>query len=470
MTNARFAILPVTLSSKKVGPGSVFVAIQGARENGAQYIPEALERGAREIIIARDAHLDATTRALCTAQGVPIAPVDNVRKSLAERAAAAHNHPAQNLTCIGITGTKGKTTTAWLTHHILTHAGHKTALLSTVENRIGATRYPTDLTTPQADYIQAFLRTCVDEGVTHVVIEVAAQALTHHRVDHIPFTSAAWLNFSQEHGEFYPHEHDYWNAKAQLFDAVITGGTIIIPSDDARFATLKLRNDVNALALAPQTAPIIDPASLQSPLVSCEFQGITYTCPQLLGSYNATNVLAAVMLAHSVGVGSEQCQQTLQTFAGVPGRLNWYHLRNGARVCIDYAHNPASFEAILGSLRAYTHELIVVFGAGGERDAARRPKMGAVAAQYADTILLTTDNPRSEEPAQICRDIIAGIDTLIHDKIVCELDREQAIRRACAQASPGAIIAVLGKGPDEYQLVHGVKTFFSERAIVQSLS
>jgi UDP-N-acetylmuramoyl-L-alanyl-D-glutamate--2,6-diaminopimelate ligase len=463
-----FKILPITLHSKRVGPGSIFVAIQGARDDGIHYIVEAVERGASEIILADYVTLDEAVMALIMQHNVTLTPVKDTRKALAERAAELYGYPARQLYCIGITGTKGKTTTAWLAYHILKESGCAVALLSTVENRIGGVKYPTELTTQQPDYLHAFLRICVDEGITHVVIEVAAQALTQFRVLGIPFASVAWLNFSQEHGEFYVSEQDYWNAKLKLFDYVVPGGTVIIPADDARFEVLPKRSDVRYCRWS-KTSILSEIITESSTYVLCEYGGMSYQCPQLLGRHNSANLLVAIILAHTVGISSKIVQRSLENFKGIPGRLNWHVLPNGARACIDYAHNPASFEATLSSLRTCTAHLIVIFGAGGERDAARRPLMGFIAARYADLIFLTTDNPRSEDPYAICDNIMQGIDEQVRYKVIEELDREQAIRRAYRLSQAGTIIALLGKGPDEYQLVEGIKHPFSELSVLMSI-
>lgn len=465
----QFETLPITLNSKKVGSGSIFVAIQGMRDDGVNYIPEAIARGAVEIIIADSVILDEPIMVLCEEHNVTLTRVKNTRKALAERAAHVHGYPAQKLHCIGITGTKGKTTTSWIAYHLLMQAGHRAALLSTVENRMGTVTYATELTTQQPDYMQAFLRACVNEGITHVVIEVAAQALTQHRVLGIPFAHVAWLNFSQEHGEFYASERDYWNAKLRLFEQVVPGGTIIIPADDARFAKICSRQDVTYSRWSSANTMAVAVNNVGAYVV-CRYDDKEYRCPHLLGRHNSANLLVALMLVHAAGVSPDVMHNLLENFAGIPGRLNWYALPNGARACVDYAHNPASFEATLSALRECTSHLVVIFGAGGERDAARRPIMGAIAARYADIIFLTTDNPRSEDPYVICYDIMQGIAENMRYKVVEELDREKAIYDACKIAQHDTIIALLGKGPDEYQLVHGRKHFFSERAIITSMN
>ncbi len=465
-----FETLRVTQRSSYVGPGSVFFALQGLREHGALYIPEVVARGASEIVIDSDYAIAPDMLSLCQQNGVVITRVPHryIREYLAERSAQAYGYPARSLCCIAVTGTKGKTTTTALIYHILAQAGIRVALLNSLEHRIDEYTCRATLTTEHADYIQGFLAYARDMGITHLVIEVAAQAVTLQRIHGITFALVAFLNFSQEHGEFYGTQEAYWNAKVALCSRLSAKGLIIVPGDDERFRSIRyMPGSTVVYREAYDTAwPM---GTLYDPWVSCRYEDIAYICPRLLGSYNSLNLLVAVMVARYIGIDVQVVMAALGSFPGVAGRMELYRLSRGVIACIDYAHNPASYEAVLQSLRSAAVHLSVVCGAGGDRDATRRSAMGAIAARYADRLFLTTDNPRSEDPVIIVYDMLAGVDTYKQEQVVIELDRALAIRRACQEAPQGGVVAILGKGPDEYQIIKGQVYPFSEKAILSQL-
>lgn len=463
----------VTSHTNHITSGSTFVVIRGMKEDGVAYIPLAIQKGASTIVVQEDTILTSELINFIEQSGVQLVYVPNTRQALAQLSAQAYNFPAQKLSIIGVTGTKGKSTTTFLLEHIFKTAGYKTALLSTVKNRILDTDLPTQLTTQQPDYLHAFFQACVQQGVTHVILEVAAQALTLHRVQTIEFDAALITNFSQEHAEFYPSLDDYFNAKKNIINQLKAGAPLILNSDDKRVR--ELGDYINSIFFGLESL-----TDFSGTIVHNNLAGLTLdiyhtdgqtrvACPALVGAFNAYNILAAVTLARSLLISWEVIRSALLSFTAVPGRLDKYLLPNGATAFIDYAHNPSSYEAVLSTLRAFTPHLIVVFGAGGERDATKRPLMGAIASQYADAIILTSDNPRSEDPAEIINNIQAGIHEHDSFKVSVELDRARAIQKAYELSRAGSIIVLLGKGPEEYQLIKGIKYPLSERAILQSL-
>jgi UDP-N-acetylmuramoyl-L-alanyl-D-glutamate--2,6-diaminopimelate ligase len=477
---------PVTCHTDFVGQNSCFVAIEGYTDNGIKYIKTAIEKGARTIVVHHSSLLDDELCTFVHAHNVVIERVDNTRKALAELSAQAAGFPAEKLKIIGITGTKGKTTTSFLLEHILTVAGYSTALISSAKNRICGNDFPAPLTTPQPDYLQQFLKLCVDNNVDYVVMEVAAQALTLHRVEGIMFCGVIFTNFSHEHLEFYPTLDDYFNAKRLIFSKVTEDAPILINADNEHGQYLldqhkeafaygfDTREEINSLYDYHGTF-LTDPTQLiEVGIQYQDAQGECYgcddvVCPILFGAYNAYNVLAAASMAQELYVHPGIVKRALQTFPGVPGRLQEHVLPNGARCFIDYAHNPESFKQVLSTLRALTEQLIVVFGAGGGRDKLKRPIMGNVASQIADILIITSDNPRLEDPVAIAQDIMCGIAQESHHKIVQELDRKCAIELAYQLSDNGSIIVLLGKGPDEYQIIGTTKHYFSERQIVEQL-
>lgn len=465
---------PVTSHTDFVGDGSLFVAIQGYTDNGINYIKQAIEKGARTIVIHHDVVLDDELSAYIKNQGLVINRTDNPRKALAQLSSQAAGFPASKLKIIGITGTKGKTTTAFLLEHMLHSAGYKTGLLSTVYNKIDGVIFPSSLTTPQPDYLHQFLKVCVENNIEYVVMEVAAQALTLHRVQGMRFCGVIFTNFSHEHLEFYADLDDYLRAKCLIFDMIADTASILINTDNKYCAPLishsaKIQSfgfngtqDYMGKLYEDVTAKI----SLD---ISTQLYHYRLECASLFGSYNAYNILAASSMALALGMPSSIIYTALQTFTGVPGRLQEHALPNGARCFIDYAHNPESFQAVLSTLRQLTNHLIVVFGAGGSRDKAKRPLMGVIAATIADIVIITSDNPRLENAEMIARDITQDISLALHEKCIQELDRKKAIEYAYQLSDEGSIIALLGKGPDEYQIIGNTKYYFSERNIVEQL-
>ncbi len=463
-------VYPVTCHTDHVGPGSTFVAIKGLQEDGIAYIPKALTQGASKIIIQQDAILTPAIKTAIEQKRASILVVENVRKELAYLAARAANFPASKLRIIAVTGTKGKTTTTFLVEHLLKEAGYKTALLSTVKNRILDQNFPSYLTTAQPDYLNIFFNTCLKNDIDYVIMEVAAQAATLHRVDGLEFDSLIFTNFGHEHAEFYNTPDTYFAAKASLCKQLKPRGIFVLNRDDERVWSLQ-NQQMNVISFGMSKQAVFSFSIASNTLDGLHVNVGTYSLSNqaLLGKFNAYNIVAAVALACQKGIESKKIEKALATFTGVPGRLERFQLPNGAQAFIDYAHNPSSFQAIFTLLRPLSDHVIAVFGTGGDRDKAKRPIMGTIASTHADIIILTTDNPRSEDPKEIIKELEAGIPAEHAHKVHIELDREKAIRKAYALAKPHSILALLGKGAEEYQLVQGVKISFNERAILRSL-
>lgn len=464
---------PVACHTDCVMPGGTFVAIAGFKHDGISFVPTALAKGAKKIVIQQDVLVPSDINELIELHQAELIRVHDTRLALAQLAAQEAGFPARKLRIVGITGTKGKTTTSFLLEHILRAAGYKTALLTTVHNTILDTVFPAPLTTAQPDYLHQFFKTCVQQGIEWVVMETAAQALSLHRAHGIEFDGVIFTNFSQEHAEFYPTLQEYFAAKSKIFSQARPGAPIIINADNQWLAPrVGSAGMISIGSLAGSADWQFSSTNLVDGLqvhISGQQQEWLVKCPALLGDYNGYNIAAAVALAMNLGVDQNICARACATFTGVPGRLQRYNLANGATCFIDYAHNPSSFEQLFVLLRSMTDQLIVVFGAGGERDRTKRPIMGALAARYADHIILTMDNPRSEDPAMIVQEIMQGIAQECQSKVSCQLDRAAAIRQAYEISGSGSIIALLGKGPEEYQIIGTQKIYFSEAAIVSSL-
>jgi UDP-N-acetylmuramoyl-L-alanyl-D-glutamate--2,6-diaminopimelate ligase len=466
---------PVTCHTDMVGPGSIFIAIEGTKESGTRYIPLALERGATHIVLQENAPITAETIALIQQAGAQYSYVHNAREALAELSAQAHGYPADKLCLIGITGTKGKTTCAWLTWHLLRSQGYSAALLSTVHNKINDTVIPTGLTTPHPDYLHTFFATCLQQGVTHVVMEVAAQALSLHRLDGIFFDLVLFTNFSHEHSEFYATLDEYLSAKEQLFLHRKPGAPALVCIDTPAFRAYKDRyENCFTISAADPTADYywqLSHSGLDGIKGSVHIKNeAAYEIKaSLIGAFNGINSACALALCHMLKLSLNDALKAFAQFEGVPGRAEFFKLSSGALCCIDYAHNPNSIHNILTALRPLGKRLIVVTGAGGERDIYKRPLMAQVAAEIADVLILTSDNPRSEDPADIVAQMCAGIPANARAQIMIEIDRAQALQIAHVTAHAGDVVALLGKGPDHYQLIKGIKYPFNERSIISAL-
>jgi UDP-N-acetylmuramoyl-L-alanyl-D-glutamate--2,6-diaminopimelate ligase len=475
-------IYPVTCHTDHVGPGSTFVAIKGFRDDGALYIKKALEKGATAIIVEEGA-VTETIQQLCRNANADLRTVQDARKALAEYSSAALHHPWRKLTIIGITGTKGKTTTTYIVEHILRHAGYKTAILGTIVNKIDGKIEASSNTTPESDYLHMFFAECLKQNVTHVVMEVSSHALSLHRVHGIEFDGIGFTNLASEHMDFYGTMDSYFMAKAHIFTQLKHHGTCVINTDDiwgkrahlrATEETTKAHAHIISMGkLAPeqsyhelseQHVPfMINKSSFDGlALALCLPQTFELACPTLFGTFNCYNLSMAALLCLHVGVSSQLIIDALVTFPGVPGRLQRHVLANGAYAFVDYAHNPSSFHEALSTLRPHTTDLIVVFGCGGGKDRTKRPVMGQIAATLADKVVITDDNPRFEDRHAIIDEIITGIPENLKHKIFTEPDRHTAIAYAVAQSQQGSIIALLGKGHETYYSICGQTLHFDD--------
>ncbi len=462
-------IYPVTCHTDHVGLGSTFVVVRGFNCNGMRYVPIALEKGASVIVV--DQPIEHDIRFLIEKSGAQFQFVPDSRKALAQLSAQASQNAHTKLKIIGITGTKGKTTTAHVLFHMLSSGSKKTALISTTGNRIIDEQFPPSLTTPQPDYLHHFFKKCLEQDVEYVVLEVAAQAISLQRIHGLEFDALIYTNIGREHMEFYDSMDAYISAKKALISYCKPFAHIYINKDDTLLRGIEDSRvrfySLHSSAFLSATLLDSEPFSLKAHIKNAAFQcDVFYSA--LSGEYNVSNFLGAFGVAYDCGVSLDDIIKAGRTFPGIPGRQERYVLPNGATAIIDYAHNPISFQAFFKGIRPLTDHIIVVFGAGGDRDQGRRPEMGAIAAKYADTIIITTDNPRSEDPKEIVDHIVGGIPVQKRAQIMIEYDRERAIQSAYSHSKRGSIIALLGKGPDEYQLIQGKKYAFSERAIVKA--
>lgn len=464
-------IYPVASHTDNVGPGTTFVAIPGSKDDGSRYISVALQRGATQIVIESGMQLSDDMMQAIQLSHAKLLVVQNCRQELAHLIAQALDYPAKKLKIIGVTGTKGKTSTSYMMYHLLSAQGKKVALISTAEKLIGSMLVNLDLTTPLPEHLHMFFNVCVQHDVEYVVMEVSAQSLTLHRVAGLEFAAGAFTNFSLEHLEFYATMQDYLDAKIQFFSMIKNSQNMFINSDDPSGSIIcKEQPQLSSYSFQDKSATWYAIPSLQQGSLSVLVQdhGLIHTISaHLVGKFNAYNLFVASLIVHSLGFSFEHIAQAAATLPQIPGRMEQYPLKNGATCFIDYAHNPSSYQAVLSTLRHMTDDLIVVFGAGGARDKSKRPMMGAIVEKYANLAIVTSDNPRNESAADIADDIVAGFTGSDSFKHVRELNRTSAIQLAYELSKQGTIIAVLGKGRDEYQIVGSLTFPFKERAIIR---
>lgn len=456
-------IVSVCCDSRECAPGSLFVALSGAKEDGARFIAQAVERGAAGIVCGVSAEV-------ASLNGCALAVVDDPRLALARLAAAINGHPARRLRMLGVTGTNGKTTTAYLLRHIINSCGGRCGMLGTIEYDTVSERIAAPLTTPQSTDFQAALARMLAAGADSCVAELSSHALEQRRVLGSDFACAIFTNLTRDHLDYHKTVENYAAAKKLLFDGLREDAAALVNSADPYAAYMV--SDCRARVLRYGAEERDDfricradySATGTHIVLQHAGEAITLNSP-LVGSYNVFNVAGALAAAVACGLDRTSVVRALETFAGVPGRLEMLRSRAGFSVFVDYAHTPDALGKALTALRPLTKgRLIVVFGCGGDRDRGKRPLMGQAACALADVVYVTEDNPRTEDSAQIFEDIMSGCGT--DGKVRLVQLRQEAINQALGQAREGDIVLVAGKGHEDYQIVGGQKFHFSDREVV----
>ncbi len=488
----RQQVSAVVLDSRQVIPGCIFVAVCGEKIDGRNFIPDALQKGCLAVVVEDIAGLDDPS--------LPLVLVDDSHQAVGELAAAWHDYPAKKMQFIGITGTNGKTTSSWLMEGMLLAAGGRPGVIGTVNYRYHGRNglhilQNAPLTTPDAVTLQALLATMVEEGVTHVIMEVSSHALQQNRIGRIVFDVALFTNLSRDHLDYHQNMEAYFAAKKRLFTRHLKKNGIAIvvtgPHAEGRDWGEELCSSLKKIPLIrcglSDRAEVNAQACIQTiDGFQCrlDLQGeiADFTSP-LTGSYNILNVLAAAGVGLGLGLPTDAIRKGLGSVARVPGRLERVRLPNAGMqrlpsVFVDYAHTPDALDNVLQTLQSLAPgRLICVFGCGGDRDRGKRPLMGEVAAQYADIVIVTSDNPRTEDPEAIIADIIVGLtnsgkplldaDVLLLGAAKSQgfaviANRHEAIVRACSLAGPTDSILIAGKGHEDYQIIGSKRTFFDD--------
>jgi UDP-N-acetylmuramoyl-L-alanyl-D-glutamate--2,6-diaminopimelate ligase len=461
---ADIPVTGVSADSRTVAPGMVFVAIPGFTQDGHAFVPEAVARGAAAVVVQRAVE----------SADVTVVTVPDTRVALAQISAAFYGHPSRELILIGITGTNGKGTTAALIDAMLTHAGTNCGLIGTLGAKIGDKEIDLGRTTPEAPELQALLREMVDAGITHAVMEVASHGLALHRVDGCRFRAAVFTNLTQDHLDFHGSMDEYRRAKQRLFEMVDADGVAVVNADDAAASSMIQATRARVVTYGMTQLADITAADIRLGVDGTAFtvrtpSGSASVRSPLRGKFNVLNALAALATAETQGVALEASAAALADFPGVPGRFEAVDEGQPFAVIVDYAHTPDSLKNVLRTAREFAQgRVIAVFGAGGDRDRTKRPIMGRLAAELADTAIVTSDNPRSEEPMTIIDEIMAGVQGPMSDvRIEVEPDRRKAIVRAVGIAETGDVVVIAGKGHEPYQEIRGVKHPFDDRDVAR---
>ena len=462
----------VTLDSRAVAPGDLYVALPGTRVHGAAFCADAVAAGAVAVLT------DPDGRARAAQTGVPVFVLVDPRGKLGEVSCWVYGNPSSRLTLIGVTGTSGKTTSTYLLESGLRAAGHQTGLIGGVQTRIGTDQLPSTLTTPEAPDLQALFAVMAERGVTAAAMEVSSHSLALGRVAGTSFDVAVFTNLSQDHLDFHADLEDYFRAKASLFMPPVLG---VINIDDKYGRRLASSALVPITTFSAAGKPEADWRAID---VRSGADGSTFrvigpggveadVSVGLAGVFNVANALGAVVALVEAGVGLEDAVAGIAACPGVPGRLERVPAAGlDITAFVDYSHKPGAVEAVLRSLRPVTQgSLIIVLGCGGDRDRGKRPMMGAAAASLADVAILTSDNPRSEDPLAILAAMLDGVlsvPPVTRARVIIEPDRAAAIAQAVALAVPGDVIVVAGKGHETGQYVAGAVLPFDDRAVTAS--
>jgi len=459
----------ITLDSRSVEPGDLYVALPGAHVHGAAFCADAVAAGAVAVLT------DPDGRARAAASGVPVFVLADPRARLGEIACWVYGDPSSRLRLIGVTGTSGKTTSTYLIEAGLRAAGHLTGLVGGVELRVGTERLASSLTTPEAPDLQGLFAVMTERGVTAAAMEVSSHSLALGRVAGTAFDVAVFTNLSQDHLDFHADMEDYFRAKASLFMPPLIG---VVNIDDKYGRRLAAEAPVPVTTFSPSGREDADwrAADVRSGADGSTFRlvgpgGIEADVSVgLAGVFNVANAVGALVALVEAGIRLEDAVAGVAACPGVPGRLERVPSAGlGVTAFVDYSHKPGAVEAVLRSLRPVTQgNLIIVLGCGGDRDKAKRPMMGAAAASLADVAILTSDNPRSEDPLAILAAMLGGVLSVPRSergRVIVEPDRAAAIGQAAALAAPGDVLVVAGKGHETGQYVAGAVLPFDDRQV-----
>ena len=452
----------IAFDSRKCVKGSLFVAVGGTEADGHKFIGNAIEGGACAII-----YEEGTREPV---EGVTFVKVADSRKALALAASNFYGRPSEKLHLVGITGTNGKTTTVTLLYNLFRSLGYACGLISTIANYIEDEVIPTEHTTPDPVSLNSLLARMVDKGCGYCFMEVSSHSIDQQRIAGLKFKVAIFSNLTHDHLDYHKTFEAYRDCKKRFFDLLPKDAFALVNVDDRNgdFMVQNTRATVRRFSCGRA-------ADFRCKIVEESLEGMEISIDgsrlwtRFIGAHNASNLLAVYSAATVLGADKDEILVKMSGLGQVAGRLEYVKGGNDITAVVDYAHTPDALENVLKTLRAAACDrpLVCVFGCGGNRDKTKRPEMGAVAAKYADKLVVTSDNPRFENPEEIIKEIKAGLDIPARAKSLFITDRREAIRAALMMAPRGAVVLVAGKGHEDYQIVQGVKSHFSDREIIE---
>lgn len=463
--NTAIPIQKIAFDSRKIGANDAFVAIKGTTTDGHAFINTAIKKGAKAIICE---NLPQNINPKIT-----YIQVTDAQHALAVMAANYFENPSEKLTLIGVTGTNGKTTIATLLYKLFKKSGYKTGLISTVATYIADKKYESTHTTPDSITINNFLSQMVKEGVTHCFMEVSSHGIHQKRTEGLQFAGGIFTNLSHDHLDYHKDFATYRDVKKSFFDSLPKTAFALVNADDKN-GSIMLQNT----KAKKYTYALKKMADYKAQILENQFNGLLLRINthelwvKLIGDFNAYNLLAIYGTADLLGLDTLQTLQIMSTLESVAGRFQYAISKNNITTIVDYAHTPDALKNVLetiNSIRTKNESLITVMGCGGDRDKAKRPIMGNIAATMSTKVIFTSDNPRTEDPEQIIKEIEAGVQPIHFKKTMAITDRKQAIKTACQLASPGDIILVAGKGHETYQEINGIRFDFDDFKIVNQL-
>ncbi|MEO9872104.1 UDP-N-acetylmuramoyl-L-alanyl-D-glutamate--2,6-diaminopimelate ligase [Ekhidna sp.] len=463
--NREEGVSGVAFDSRKVEQGFLFVAVKGLTVDGHDYIEIAVESGAKVIVC------ESTPKK--RNESITYVEVDNSSKALGIIASNFYDRPSEKIKLVGITGTNGKTTCATLLFELFQNLGYTVGLLSTVENKINHEILNTSFTTPDAVQLNSLLSNMVESGCTHCFMEVSSHALVQHRVAGIHFTGGVFTNISHDHLDYHKTFDEYIAAKKLLFDGLSSESFALVNTDDKRGSVMLQNTKADKFRFGIRSMADFKVRIIHNTLQGLElnFDG-TDVWFRLIGEFNAYNLLTVYSIAILLDEEKEDVLSGLSTTSGASGRFEKIDNKSNVMAIVDYAHTPDALENVLKTiddLRTKNETLVTVIGCGGDRDKTKRPKMAEIAALLSDKIILTSDNPRSEDPKQILEDMKMGIPKSKERNVMVIEDRKEAIRTACNLVKDKDIILVAGKGHETYQEINGERHHFDDREVLGEL-
>lgn len=460
-------ITDIEIDSRAIRQGALFIAMRGTQADGHTYIPQAIKQGAVAVVC------EEIPQEVIHAEGITFVRVADSEGAAGTLATTFYGDPTRRIKLVGVTGTNGKTTIATLLYRMFRKFGHKTGLISTVCNYIDDTPVPTEHTTPDPITLNRLLGQMADEGCEYAFMEVSSHSVAQRRISGLRFAGGIFTNLTRDHLDYHKTFDNYLKAKKKFFDDMPAEAFSLTNLDDRNGLVMIQNTRSKQYTYSLRTA-----ADFKGKIIESHFEGMILemngreVATHFIGKFNASNLLAVLGATVLLGKPMEDALIILSTLYPVSGRFETVRSPKGYTAIVDYAHTPDALVNVLTAIHGVLEgkgEVITVAGAGGNRDKGKRPLMAKEAARLSDRVILTSDNPRFEEPQEIIKDMVAGLDAEDMKKTLCITDRKEAIRTACMMAQPGDVVLVAGKGHENYQDVKGVKHHFDDKEVLQEI-